>query len=277
MLTQRLEHLPRGFDVHQLHRAGRRQLGARDQHHVGAAVPGGLGDRVAHLAGRAVAEEAHRVGGLTRAAGGHGDAHAREVTALAPHPRLDVVDDLRGLHEPARTDLARGDAPLHRTEQRDAALGQQHDVVLRRRVRPHLRVHGRGYQRGAAHRERGQRDEVVGEALREPGERGGGGGHHEVEVGAAPQGDVRLGVRAIGRPELDEGLAAGDRAERERADELGRRLRHHDLHGRAGLDQPARDLDGLVGRDRAAHAEDDRAAGERRRRGDRLGAHRFPS
>ena len=271
------EHLARRLDVDDLGGAGRRELGAGDQHDVGAAVARRLGDGVAHLPGRAIADEAHGVGRLARAAGGDGDALAREVAVGPPEARLEVVDDGGGLHQPARTHLTGSEAPVDGAEEVDAALAQQGDVVPRGGVGPHLRVHCGRNQHRPAHRERGQRDEVVGDAVRDPRDRRGAGRHDQVEVRAAPEGDVRLGVRPGRRPEIDERLAPGDAPECQWSNELCGGLGHHDLDLGARLDEAARDLDGLVGGDRPAHAEHDRAAAQRRGRGGWLHGHRFAS
>ena len=68
-------------------------------------------------------------------------------------------------------------------------------------------------------------------------------------------GDVFDG--ALDGEQVGEDLAAGERGEGERADELLRGRGHHDLHLVALLHQQARQFRGFVSRDAAADAEDD--------------------
>ena len=56
-----------------------------------------------------------------------------------------------------------------------------------------------------------------------------------------------------------------ERGQRDLADEAGGAPRHDGRDVRAGVDQPAADLDGLVGGDPAADAQDDAAPGQRAR------------
>ncbi len=57
-------------------------------------------------------------------------------------------------------------------------------------------------------------------------------------------------------------LLAGQRADRERRDELARRARHHRRHRRAALAQAADEVERLVGRDAAADDEEDALVGK---------------
>ena len=92
--------------------------------------------------------------------------------------------------EPADADVAAGEPALRGADEDDAALAQQRDVRLRGGVRPHLRVHRGRDEHGRGGRERGERDHVVGQAVREARERGGAGGRDEHRVGGAGERDV---------------------------------------------------------------------------------------
>ena len=59
--------------------------GAAHQHHASAAARGGVGQRVAHLARRAIGQIANRVEVFARGAGGDQHGLAREVVANAKH------------------------------------------------------------------------------------------------------------------------------------------------------------------------------------------------
>ena len=83
-----------------------------DQRHLGAALRGDPGERVALPAGGAVAEEAHRVERLAGAAGGDDDAAALEVARQRRSPRSSSsrasVDDLGRVGQPARAGVRAG-------------------------------------------------------------------------------------------------------------------------------------------------------------------------
>ena len=108
-------------------------------------------------------------------------------------------------------------------------------IAPRRRMRPHLRVHGGRQQNllvgGEQHRGR----EIVGDALRHLGHAVGGGRRHHHEIGLTRQTNVsdieltRL-IEQIGKRPL-----ARDGADRERRDEFLRRTGHDDADERAAL------------------------------------------
>ena len=141
---------------------GRRRRRGGDQLHLGARLAAGGGERVAHLAAGAVAEEPHRIDGLTGAPGG--DHHPRPRAArdgirvrssgpgLATHrrrrvarqPRGEVasrgrlespaaarhdLDDLGGLRHPADPLVAAGQPPGDRTDEGHAPPAQGLDVL----------------------------------------------------------------------------------------------------------------------------------------------------
>jgi hypothetical protein len=82
----------------------------REQHDVGAAAPRFLRDRHAHPAGRPVADEAHGVDGLARAAGG--DEYPAAGERRRRQQLLDARRDLVRLGHPADAPLALGHLAL---------------------------------------------------------------------------------------------------------------------------------------------------------------------
>ena len=156
----------------------------REQRHVGAAPARLLGERDAHAPRGAVADEADRVERLARAAG-------RDEHALAGE-RSGAGEQLLGRggrSPPARTSARRrarprpvspSSGPISSTPRSRSVS----DVRLRRRVRPHAVVHRRRDEHGPAMRERGLGEDVVGDPLRELGERVRGAGRDDEQVGA---------------------------------------------------------------------------------------------
>ena len=102
-----------------------------------------------------------------------------------------------------------------------------------------------------------RREQVVGEAVREPADEVGRRGRDQDPVGPARELDVshrRLGGLV---PEVGAYRPARERLEGERRDELPRACAHHDLHFGAPLTQATDDFGALVRSDAARHAEQD--------------------
>ena len=105
-----------------------------------------------------------------------------------------------------------------------AVRAQLRDIALRRRMQPHPHVHRRGDQHPLVGREQRGRGEIVGEALRHPGQQIGGRRRDDDEIGVARQFDMaHLGF--VGqREQVVVDLVAAERGGRQRRDELlGRR------------------------------------------------------
>ncbi len=117
------------FDQFAMRRRVQRR-GAADQNHLGTAALRGLGQRVAHLAAGAIAEEAHRVEGLARAAGGDQHDFAGQVVATAQRAEHGVGDDFR-LGHAARAHHAAGQLARARLNDAHAALAQDFKIGLR--------------------------------------------------------------------------------------------------------------------------------------------------
>ena len=145
------------------------------------------GERVALPAGRAVAEEAHRVEGSRvppavtttwRPARSSGSS-----TAPRARTRRTSSRELVGLGQPARPGVGAGQPADRRVDDQRAAAAQRRDVGLGRRVLPHLGVHRRREHHRAARGEQG----VVSRSSARPcgglGQQVGGGGRDDDQVG----------------------------------------------------------------------------------------------
>ena len=246
-----------------------------------AALDRGLGDGDAHLAGRSVADEPDGIDRLGGAARGDEDLPAGEVRLAGrldpgraisrirspdwtlPDGRDDGVDDPRQLREAPDADLPGRERPGVRLDDRVAeVVAQPADILPRRGMRPHLAVHRRRDDDGGGRSEGRRGDRVAREAV----------GHRPEPVGGRRGDDDRVGrvrgddvadpaVRQEGQ-EVRLRRVPAQRIERERGDEAGgRRGEQDDDVGAIRLQEPEQ-LDGLVGSDRAGHAEGDEPAGE---------------
>ena len=157
----------------------------------------------------------------------------------------------------------------------DAALAQRRDVRAYRGVRPHLLVHrGRDRERRRA-READGGQEIVREAVGEPGDEVGRCRRDDDALRPARELDVaHRGFRAL-VPQRRAHRVAGERLQRGRADEVQCRIGHDHAHFGACVLQAARELGGLVRRDAAADAEQHAQA--RRGGGPSSGAARHPN
>ena len=102
----------------------------------------------------------------------------------------DFSEDLLGLEHPPHATLAVGMVAHRRPEDADAVGAQALDVALRRRVLPHLHVHGRRYHERTAAREAQGREQVVAEPVRDFREEIGRRGRHHDDVPVARKLDV---------------------------------------------------------------------------------------
>ena len=258
--------LERGLDRQHGDTVGRRQRGRGHQGDLRATLGGGPGQGVALLAGRAVAQVAHRVERLAGATGTDDDAAPGQVTTggrrrVARRGRrpgelaLAHGEQLLGLGQPSRAGVAPGQPPGRRGHDVHAALAEGGDVGLGGGVVPHLGVHGGSHDDRAAGGEQDVGEQVVGLAGRGAREQVGGRGGHDDEVGllADPH------VRNLGdvRPDVGVHRLAGQRRPGGLAHEVQGGCRRHDRHVVAGLGEQPQERAGLVRRDAPGHAEDD--------------------
>ena len=211
-----------------------------------------VGDRVAHLPGRAVADVAHRINRLASSSGGDQYVQAGEV-AVARHDARRGFDDACGIGQPAGADVATGQPSGFRFDDVHAARGQYFEIVGHRGVLPHLGVHCGGHDdRGAGGEQRGG-DEIVGDAVRVLADDLRGGRRDDHEVGVLAEASVRNRLRRVEQRRA-RGLGRECR-ERERADEPQRVLSERGRHECAGVDQSTTDLNRLVRGDPTGHAQ----------------------
>ena len=123
-------------------------------------------DRVAHLPRRPVADEAHRIDRLAGAARGDEDRAAGERTGRPREQREHACDDALRVGEPAGADVAAREAAVLGLEHVHAAPAQRREVLLHRRVLPHLGVHRRAHEHRRARGEQRRGEQVVGDAGR---------------------------------------------------------------------------------------------------------------
>ncbi len=167
-----------------------------------AARRGRLGEGHAHPARAAVADEAHGVDRLARAAGRDDDvpparpsssssAAARSAVFAAPW-RVRSTSARRSAgsaRRPCPASPLEASRPSPGSAITTPTLAQQRDVRLRGRVAPHPVVHRRGDDQRLGH-ERGGGEEIVGEAVREACDRVRRGGSDQHQVGAFGEGEV---------------------------------------------------------------------------------------
>ena len=227
-----------------------------------AAIDGSLRQRVSHLAARPVREIADGVDRLLRGSGGDQNRFAVEIRNGGRERALDSLDDALDLGEPSGSDGSASQKTVVGIDDRVPAPPQRFDVGAHRFVLPHVVVHGRREHDGAAEREVHGGEEIVRQTLRELAEHVGGGGRDEQQVVLLRHADMldRTGIRGFGiggRKHVRDDLAAGQRREREGADELFGGMCQHRLHFMAVPDERAGDIGSFICRDPAAHAEND--------------------
>lgn len=225
----------------------------RDQDDLGAARGGfGRESRALPTTG-AVAQEAHGVDRLPRAAGRHHDPHPGEVTG--GQQRLRRGEDVLRLRHAAGSTVTAGELSVGRADDVDAALTQRGDVRLCRAIPPHLRVHRRSEQhRGLGGEQRGAQ-QVVGEARGDLREGVRGRGCHDHQLGGLTESHV---------PHLRHIImhARGDRVPTNRlpcgqSHEAQRILGGHHGHVVPTLREQAHEVHRLVRGDAARDSDDD--------------------
>ena len=150
---------------------------------------------MAHLAGGAVGEVAHRVDGLAGRPCSDEEALAGQVAA-GREQALDLFDDRLDLRQAALAALPGGERARFGLEDRHAPLAQRGDIGGDGDVVPHAAVHGGGHEDGAPRGQQERGEEVVGDAVGGLGEDiGRGRRHHE-------------GVRPLGQRHVFDGLVA---------------------------------------------------------------------
>ena len=189
-IEHRGAHLLRGLDEDGLCRRRRRERSRpADQDHFRSAPQRRFRQRVAHLAAGAVAEIAHRIDRLMRRSSRNQHRLARQVlrNAKALQRR---GDDVLGIGQSSSADHAARQIPAVRFDDVHTALPQNFQVGARRRVLPHVHVHRRSDDHRRLGRKVQRRQKVVGDALRELGNRVGRCRRHQQRVNRLRHRDV---------------------------------------------------------------------------------------
>src|ERR1039458_3848528 len=251
---------------------GRRERsGGGDKDDLRAALAGGFGEGVAHLAAGAVAEKADGVDGLAGASGGDEDGLAVKVLCGrglqgGEHGLGDGVD----VGEAAGAGHAAGEVAAAGFYDGDAAGLKYRDIRTCRRVVPHVHVHRGGDDDRSGGGKKHGGEEVVGEAVGHLGEDVGGGGRDDDRVGGLGLRDVldlgcffgapriveTSGELALLAPHGGDDFVAGERGEGKRLNELLGGAGHDDADVDFILLQEADEFSGLVGGDSAADSND---------------------
>jgi hypothetical protein len=253
----RLQHLLCGFHRKDTRANRWNQRGGRcDQRDLRAHIQRGLGEGIALPAGGAVGEHAHGVERLLRSSRRDRDPLPGERT-VPPEQEAHMADDLRRLEHASHAGEPRGEMPLRRSNEGRAALLQDPDIFLHRRVVVHTAVHGGGDQKGGAHCQRSDRQQVICLPVRQFCDGVRGAGRDDEQVGGVPQPHVQ-NVRLVA-PEIfvRVGAPARDGLECERRDEFFRRAGEDHIHLRAGLREPGRQVRGFIHRDGTGDPERD--------------------
>ena len=188
------------------------------------AAAAGARDRVALLAGRAVRDVAHRIDRLVRRARRDDDALAGErlvsTAARAEQPSIAATISSGSAMRPMPASPLSAISPAFGPTVATPSAMSCAEIALRRRMRPHARVHRRREQDLPVGREQHRGREIVGVAVRHLGHQVGGRGRDDDEIGVAREADmadVELGCRI---EQVGEGALARERADRQRRDEL---------------------------------------------------------
>ena len=220
----------------------------REQGHARAALARHVCEGDPHPARRAVPDEADAVERLARPSRGdeHRASRERAIRDGRFEQALDSSGDLDGLRHAPRADEPLGQLAVVGPDDLRAALDEEREIRLRRRVLPHRGVHRRREQQRPAVRERGLGEEVVGQPVGEPRHRVRRQRRDDEQVGID---EVRIRVGGLGLPR--------ERAEGLGGDETLGAARRHRRDVVAGPDEQAHELAGLVGRDAAGHPDED--------------------
>jgi hypothetical protein len=168
----------------------------------------------------------------------------------------DRLDQLGHFRQPTRTGFAAfGHLTDVGTDEGDAVGLELGNVAPSGRMQPHARVHGGCDQ----HRLVGGHQHAGCKVIRMPachlGEQVGGGRCDDDQIGFAGQADVADLALVVEIEQFGEHAVVGERADRQRRDELMRGLRHDRTNGNAVLAQPPDQIEALVGCNAAADDE----------------------
>ena len=186
--------------------------------------------------------------------------HGQRNGGVARQRRLHGGDDLQRLAHAAGAEFAAGHGAIAGADEDHAIAAQGRHIALGGGMQPHAQVHGGRRQHAFVGGEQQRRGQIIGVAMGGLGEEvcGGGGDHHEVRV--PRQLDMPHAGLGGQREQLLMNLLAAKARQRQGRDELRTRLRQHHAHAHPALAQAAHEVEALVGRDAAAHDQEDALA-----------------
>ena len=120
---------------------------AGDQDDAGTAARRRFGQRIAHLAAGAIAEEAHRIDCFPRAAGRDQDSFAGKVMAIVQLLEHRLHDGLR-IGQPAGAYHATSQVTIGRRDDAHATIFERRHIGAGGSMLPHIHVHGRSHNDG---------------------------------------------------------------------------------------------------------------------------------
>ncbi len=164
-----------------------------DQDDMRAPGGGGLGERVAHFAGRSVRDVPHRVQGFLGRTCRDEDRLALQVPPPVQHRQHRIGDSFSFRHA-AGAQHATGQRTFVRANHSVAALAQDLEVCLRCRVVPHVGVHGGRQDHWTGEGEVRGGQEVVRDPVRELRQQIGGRGGDDQQVALLGHADMLDGA-----------------------------------------------------------------------------------
>ena len=103
----------------------------------------------------------------------------------------DVAEQFGGFHKASLAHQPGSHAAFAGSGEINAAFRQDADIILRGRMGVDAHIHGRGNQQRAAGRQRGDGEQVIGNAVGQFAERVGSAWGNHQQVGAVPETDVQ--------------------------------------------------------------------------------------
>ena len=231
-----------------------------DKRDVRAAARQRRSNGVALLAGRIIADVAHRIDRFARRAGGDQGGLARQRLHRRRQYRLDTRQDVGRFRHAPGADFAARKVAGRRPDELNTVRRQLRDVALSHRFRPHLDVHGGCSQHGLVGGQQDGGREVVRHAGRHARQNVGGRRRDHDQVALTGQADVSHLAFIGQRQQLLVHLLARQRSNREGGYELRPRLGQDATDARTPLFHAPDQLQRLVGGDAARDDEQDVAS-----------------
>ncbi|VTR68216.1 putative phosphopantothenoylcysteine decarboxylase/phosphopantothenate-cysteine ligase [Desulfosarcina cetonica] len=259
----RLGHLLHADHRHHIHIERRRQRHrAAHQGDRGAAVFGGPGNGVAHLARRGIADEAHRIDGLPGRSGGHQHPFAGQIVGREKTDQ--AVDDFLGFGQPSGSGGFAGQF-ADTGRQNLATVGRQAiQVALGGRMFEHVGIHRGADHHRAGHGQHERAQGVIGDAACQFGHRVGRGRRDDHGLGRFGPVDMPDGRLILVIKQIPANRIFRKHGECHGTDETRRALGHDHAYPGTELFQAPDEFHTFIGGDAAAHAQNDMLVFENR-------------